>query len=172
MRAPRAREAASSQPADLRRRLRFAFAALGVLVLAIVVAAIVIAKDIHDSAQGTYLREVIPLRTAARDVELQLLNEETGVRGFVITGRRTSLEPYDSGSKAAAADLALLRARAVHDATLAQLVRPVLRLHAQLDVFFRDEVRLAGTGPSGRARAAARVETGKARASFVCQRGP
>jgi serine phosphatase RsbU (regulator of sigma subunit)/CHASE3 domain sensor protein len=144
----------------LRRRLRLVLVGLGVLIVALVVASVVIARNIHDSAQRSYLREAIPLQAAARDLTLQLVNEETGVRGYVITGDRSSLVPYTSGVRTGNANVAVLTARAEGDPRLAQLLTPVLHLVAQLNGFFAGEIRLASSGARGRRQAANLVEGG------------
>jgi serine phosphatase RsbU (regulator of sigma subunit)/CHASE3 domain sensor protein len=135
--------------------------ALGVLIVALLVATVFIARELHDSAKTSYLDRVIPLRTAALDLELDLVDEETGVRGYVITGDRTSLVPYAEGRTRASAAAHVLQSRADRDSRLAPLLLPVVRLRAQLNGFFASEVRLVATGEApNKARAAARVESG------------
>ena len=129
------------------------------LIAALIAGSLVIARELHDSAQTTYLGRVIPLRAATRDLLLQLVNEETGVRGYVITGKRSSLAPYLAGKHEAAADRAVLEARAADDPSLAPLLRPVTRLNARLDVFFAAEIHLVAVGSAG--RAAAQIEAEK-----------
>jgi CHASE3 domain sensor protein len=53
------------------------------------------------------VRQANVARDRSRDILAQLdgfligmLNQETGVRGYLITGRRTSLEPYEAGGPA------------------------------------------------------------------------
>jgi CHASE3 domain sensor protein len=53
------------------------------------------------------VRQANGARDRSRDILAQLdgfligmLNQETGVRGYLITGRRTSLEPYEAGRPA------------------------------------------------------------------------
>jgi CHASE3 domain sensor protein len=53
------------------------------------------------------VRQANVARDRSRDILAQLdgfligmLNQETGVRGYLITGRRTSLEPYEAGRPA------------------------------------------------------------------------
>ncbi|HEY7952834.1 MAG TPA: CHASE3 domain-containing protein, partial [Solirubrobacteraceae bacterium] len=43
------------------------------------------------------LDEVGPARRAALDLENALINEETGVRGYLITGEPSFLAPYTDG---------------------------------------------------------------------------
>jgi hypothetical protein len=56
----------------LRRRLRLVSVGLGVLIAALIAGSLLIARELHDSAQRTYLDRVIPLRGATRDLLLQL----------------------------------------------------------------------------------------------------
>jgi serine phosphatase RsbU (regulator of sigma subunit)/CHASE3 domain sensor protein len=141
--------------------LRLVLLGLGLLITVLVAGAILIARELHDSAQRTYADEVIPLRTAASDLQFQLVNEETGVRGYIITGRRTSLQPYSSGTPKALADTRQLIEESTHDVQLKTILAPLLRLRTRLQAFFRSEIRLAASGPAGRTAAAARVESGK-----------
>ena len=41
-----------------------------------------------------------PARRTALALENALVNEETGVRGFALTGEPSFLEPYDTGRRA------------------------------------------------------------------------
>jgi signal transduction histidine kinase len=89
------------------------------------------------------LDEVEPALVAALNLENALINEETGVRGYILSGSPQSLEPYENGHKAEtqayrelerldraqgsrlALDLRDTRARA--GAWQAQFVVPILR---------------------------------------------
>jgi CHASE3 domain sensor protein len=142
--------------------LRLVFVAVGLLIVVLVLASVLIARDLHDSAQSSYLRSVIPLRTAALDLELELVNEETGVRGYVITDTADSLAPYLTGRLKARADMRLLEARAARDPRLAPLVTPVVHLRSQLNVFFAGEITLVRSGlPREQRRARSEVQGGK-----------
>jgi signal transduction histidine kinase len=57
------------------------------------------------------LEQVGPARRAALSLEDALVNEETGVRGYVITADPQSLEPYSEGRREAAKALAVLHAQ-------------------------------------------------------------
>ena len=59
------------QPSDLRRRLWLVFVGLGVLIAALIAGSLLIAHELHDSAQRKYLDRVIPLRGAMRDLLLR-----------------------------------------------------------------------------------------------------
>ena len=45
------------------------------------------------------LDKVEPAQLAALDLENALINEETGVRGYILSGNRRSLEPYEKGRR-------------------------------------------------------------------------
>jgi hypothetical protein len=55
----------------LRRRLWLVFVGLGVLIAALIAGSLLIARELHDSAQRKYLDRVIPLRGAMRDLLLR-----------------------------------------------------------------------------------------------------
>ena len=48
------------------------------------------------------LDQVEPALVAALNLENALINEETGVRGYILSGNRQSLEPYENGLRAEA----------------------------------------------------------------------
>jgi signal transduction histidine kinase len=49
------------------------------------------------------LGKVEPAQLAALDLENALINEETGVRGYILSGKQRSLEPYEKGREMEAA---------------------------------------------------------------------
>ena len=57
------------------------------------------------------LDQVEPALLTAVDLENALINQETGVRGYILSGRRESLEPYEEGRQAEARDYRRLEAR-------------------------------------------------------------
>ena len=54
---------------------------------------------LYRSAEDHYIGVVLPLRGLTRDVLFQMEREESGVRGYMITKDRDSLEPYFAGRK-------------------------------------------------------------------------
>ena len=101
------------------RSLRFWLIAAAVLALLAVgngaVATIVTRGQVHDST--TVLNDHLrPAQTAAQRLLTAYVDEETGQRGFVLTGKESFLEPYRVGVRRAAALEAqledLLRGRA------------------------------------------------------------
>lgn len=153
--------AGSGNPVVLRRWLRTVFVVLGVILVLLVAGGLVVARDLNQSATNRFVRQLIPQRAASRDILLQLVDEETAVRGFVITGRESSLEPYAPARSLAAQDLATLTGFAAGDAQLRPLVQRATSERAALDRYFAGEIALVRSGRGGRQRAAAGIEAGK-----------
>src|SRR5215208_1131403 len=89
-----------------RRLAASALATLLLLLAALVGAGLFATHRLQTTARDRFLQEAFPLRVAARDVVLQMLNEQTGVRGDVITADPASLAPYRRGRTNVAIDLA------------------------------------------------------------------
>ena len=60
-------------------------------------------------ARVQLLDQIGPASRAAQDLAVAQLNQETGIRGFALTGRDEFLEPYRAGLAAEAADLQAIR---------------------------------------------------------------
>src|SRR6185312_4246008 len=98
----------------IRRRLYLSFGTL--LALLFILAAVALAQaGIMRSATGSLTNHAIPLRDAVLSVVRDMLNEETGVRGYIITYDDSYLQPYRSGHDAVATDMARLQAIAAND---------------------------------------------------------
>jgi signal transduction histidine kinase len=82
------------------------------LVLAVVgIGLALIANGSLTHNRNLLLERVGPARRAALSLENALLNEETGVRGYVITANRSSLDPYREGRREELKAYAQLRAQ-------------------------------------------------------------
>ena len=145
----------------VRRLAAGALAALLLLLGALVGVAVFATHRLHTTADERFVREAFPLRVAARDLVLQMLNQETGVRGFIITGDEASLGPYRRGRENAELDLVaierLTRDRPALAGTLADVRREVRAVEAH----YARQVALVRGGPVGRRLAEANVTTGK-----------
>lgn len=113
-----------------RRGIELTLFLLILLLFALLVTGVVAVRSLYRSAETRYVKEAIPLRTTVRDIVLQMVNEETAVRGYLITRDRETLGPYFAGRSSVARDLG----------TIARLARGHERLQAQLDEM-RDEIR-------------------------------
>ena len=69
-------------------------------LLAIAVAGVVFALVANaevNRRQDELAAGIVPAQTAALGLERALLNQETGVRGYLLTAERQFLEPYEDG---------------------------------------------------------------------------
>jgi len=87
---------------------------LGVLVVAalVAIAAAVVAAHRLGDARARLVDRVAPAQTAALVVQSALINQETGVRGFLLGRREAFLDPYRTGERQANAGLRDLDRRA------------------------------------------------------------
>jgi signal transduction histidine kinase len=84
----------------LRRRLVLTFVALAALIAALVVGAVILSLRLYD-AQSAVVDRLFTTYEAASDVNAALLDQETGFRGYALTGNEDYLAPYEQGRKAA-----------------------------------------------------------------------
>jgi signal transduction histidine kinase len=59
-----------------------------------------IANQKLNNQRGVVFKQVEPALLAALNLENALINEETGVRGYILSGKTQSLEPYEKGRQA------------------------------------------------------------------------
>ncbi|WP_019930231.1 CHASE3 domain-containing protein [Nocardia sp. BMG111209] len=74
-------------------------AVLGAMILVVVVGAVLGERVISSTSSATdqLLDRSLPAQREALQFQSALLNQETGVRGFVITGQQQFLDPYNQG---------------------------------------------------------------------------
>jgi signal transduction histidine kinase len=96
-------------PWPLRRVFAVGSTVAAVLVLAAVVLGAVALERLGD-ARGVLLDGVAPALAAGQELSVALLNQETGVRGYDLSGRDEFLEPYRDGLLAEQAAVSTLRA--------------------------------------------------------------
>jgi signal transduction histidine kinase len=111
---------------SLRARLTLLLAAVGGLLAATLAAQIALQAHQRD-VRNDLLRNIEPARVASADLKSAIVDQETSVRGYALTGDTRFLESYASGVEAA-------------DGALDQL-DALLRPHQELD----DEVATART---------------------------
>src|SRR5438874_1252069 len=102
------------------------FGSLAVLTLALVavlVTATVSVGRINSSSKHAFVEQALPVTAQVRGLLLALVNEETSVRGYIVTGDLANLAPYRAGRHQAVADLAALDRFALDP----QEIQPLLR---------------------------------------------
>jgi sigma-B regulation protein RsbU (phosphoserine phosphatase) len=92
----------------LRRRLRLVAGVVVVVVLAAVGVAIAAAVQVR-SASNDRIHRLAPASSRVSNLLTDSIDEETGVRGYLITRDQDFLAPYTSGATAVPADLTGLR---------------------------------------------------------------
>jgi two-component system, OmpR family, phosphate regulon sensor histidine kinase PhoR len=131
-----------------KRRVQAALFVLIALLFALLATGGYAAYALYHSAENRYIHLLFPLQTDARDLVLQMVNEETGVRGYMITGERRSLQPYFEGRAGASRDIAEIdRLTAAHpelEAWLRLLRYDIRALHGYFDrqITFRADGQL------------------------------
>jgi PAS domain S-box-containing protein len=147
--------------ASVRRRTRVADAVLLGLVIILTGVAAFAATRLYTTAEDRYIKEAFPIRAAVRDTLVQMLNEETGVRGYVISGKQSSLAPYKQGQQQVAADLDRLDRVTSRRPEIRPDVVHARRLVAQLNAFYLRQVKLVSLGAVGRRQARQNIFAGE-----------
>jgi two-component system, OmpR family, phosphate regulon sensor histidine kinase PhoR len=146
-----------------RRRTSLALATMLGLLVALAAVAVFASDRLYTSAQNRYVREAFPLRADARDLLVQMLNQETAVRGYLITADRTSLAPYTKARPAAASDIAALRVLSARRPEIATEVATIGGRVRSIESYFAAQIALVASGRAGQLGAQAHVLDGKAR---------
>jgi len=131
----------------------------GVLaLLGIVVVTVFLAARTGDHAEEVLRASTI--RTLSSNVLTALLEAETGQRGFLLTGERTYLEPYDAARAALEPDLQGLRALGQNDPYGARAAARITELAAARLTGLGQAIDLASAGRQAEALALVRTNVG------------
>jgi signal transduction histidine kinase len=145
-----------------KRGVQFSLLVLLALLVAVVGNGLFATYNLYRSAEDRYVRVAFPLQTLTRDVLFRMSEEESAVRGYMITSDRRSLGPYKVGRDAVLSDLrqlkALVRDRPSLAARLQDVQGQVRGLHGFYDrlIVFVADSELGGSklGPDRAAREA------------------
>jgi signal transduction histidine kinase len=108
---------------SLRRRLSMTFVVLGLLVVGGTVAAAISLARVN-AAQHRQVDRLDPANAVADDLFIQLLNQETSLRGYALTHQESFLTPFREGRSQTDIDLRRLHQLLAHEPALAaDLVR-------------------------------------------------
>jgi PAS domain S-box-containing protein len=119
------------------------------------------ATRLYTTAENRYVKEAFPIRYYVGDTLIQMLNEETGVRGYLITGEASSLEPYEQARTAVARDLDALDRLAKRRPEIAADLASARRLVSRLEGFYMRQILVATRGRQGRLEAQQNMFAGK-----------
>jgi PAS domain S-box-containing protein len=136
-----------------KRRVQLALAVLIFLLVALLATGVYSAFALYHSAETRYIRVLFPLRTRSQDLTLQMVNEETGVRGYMISSDRKTLQPYFVGRTNVRVDLAKISALTASRPDLQALLGPIRTEIGALDGYFDRQITFVADGQLGTERA-------------------
>jgi PAS domain S-box-containing protein len=144
-----------------KRRVQIALFVLILLLAALLATGIYSAFALYQSAEDRYIHLLFPLRTRAQDLVLQMVNEETGVRGYMITSDRLSLDPYFTGRTLVRTDLQRIGQLTADHPELAVQLRTLRSEITALHGYFDRQITFVADGRLGERRARADVLGGE-----------
>jgi signal transduction histidine kinase len=154
------------QDRDAARRARrpvfFALASLVAVIAALVAAGFVATDRIYTLGNDRFIKQAAPFFAVTEDAIVEMLNEETGVRGYVLTGDSSTLVPYEQGVKAEKLELGIMRQDESFDPSIPAHLAAYTHEVNVLDAYYLSEIALMKTGPAGKKRAVALTLVGKA----------
>jgi PAS domain S-box-containing protein len=145
-----------------RRWTRLSLLLLIVLVAVLAFASAFVVRQIYVLGDKRYVKQAAPLYASGQDVLVEMLNQETAVRGYVISGDPATLQPYQQGRKYEALELGIIAKNPTHDPKLPALLAAVKSQVDVLERYYAHQVALVRSGPAGQRTAAASVLQGKA----------
>jgi PAS domain S-box-containing protein len=144
-----------------KRSVQAAFLLLILLVVALAVAAGFAVHRMYTLGNTRYLQQAAPIYAATQDVLVQMLNQETAVRGYVITGDPSTLAPYEQGRIRERLELDQIAASAASDPRIPRQLVAVRREVNALERYYAQQVALVRQGEAGRKLAQTQVLDGK-----------
>jgi len=152
------RPAGSASPAIIAKRgVQFSLFILIALMVAVLATGLFATYNLYRSAEDRYADVVVPLRGLTRDVLFQMEREETGVRGYMITKNRRSLDQYFAGRTAVTADLRRITTLTREHPALASRLRKVRQQVTALHGFYDKLIVFVADGLLGQQQAAREV---------------
>ena len=143
------------------RPVRLALALLIVIVVTLVAAGGFAGYRIYSLGNDRFNKQAGPFFAVTEDLAVEMLNEETAVRGYVITGDPKTLAPYRQGHRYAHLELALIAKDQSFGPAIPAHLAAMRREVARLEAYFDHEIALVRSGPAGQRRAAAQIVAGK-----------
>jgi len=132
-----------------------------VIVMTLVAAGGYAAYRIYSLGNDRFNKQAGPFFGVTEDLAVEMLNEETAVRGYVITHDPKTLAPYRQGRRYAHLELALIAKDASFDPDIPGHLAAMRKEVASLEAYFAREIALVRSGPEGQKRAEAAILAGK-----------
>ena len=143
------------------RPIAVALALLGVITVGLVAVGIFAAWRIYHTGTHRFVDQAGPFFAVTEDLAVEMLNEETGVRGYVITHDPATLAPYRQGRKYSKLELDLIAKDQSFGPSIPAHLAQMRREVDSLNRFFEHEIALVRSGPAGQRQAQANILTGK-----------
>jgi methyl-accepting chemotaxis protein len=144
---------------SIRTKLLAGFGAVLLILVGAILVGVSSAGSVNTNAQRAYVEDAIPLKASAQNLLTEMVNQETGVRGFLVTGDESSLEPYVAGRKAVRAELARMEPLLANHPIMAGLVADATPQIEALEQYFESQIALVKSGRA--AEAQRRIGEGK-----------
>jgi two-component system, OmpR family, phosphate regulon sensor histidine kinase PhoR len=144
-----------------KRRVQIALVVLILLLGGLLGTGVYSAFSLYRSAENRYIHLLFPLRTRSRDLVLRMVDEETGVRGYIITRQRSSLAPYFTGRAGVRDDLARIDALSAEHPQLRSQLPPLRHDITALHGYFDRQITFVADGTLGARRARENVLGGE-----------
>ncbi len=136
-----------------KRRVQIALVVLILLLGALLATGVYSTYALYRSAEDRYIHVLFPLKTHSQDLVLQMVNEETGVRGYMLTSDRRTLQPYFLGRKNVLTDLARISELTSSRPDLHARLKPIRYEIRALDGYFDRQITFVADGRLGVERA-------------------
>ena len=137
-----------------KRRVQIALVVLILLLGALLATGVYSAYALYRSAEDRYIHVLFPLKTHSQDLVLQMVNEETGVRGYMLTSDRRTLQPYFIGRRNVLTDLSRISELTSSRPDLHAQLKPIRYEIQALDGYFDRQITFVADGRLGRPGAA------------------
>lgn len=143
-----------------RSRISMLYVILIVSLLVLVSVSNYLASRNMEKENNAIVNEAIPILTTANSLLTNLINQETGLRGYELGGNEQFLEPYTSGRAQVATDLNTLSTYAKKYPTLQIIIdTQAIAAITNLQKYYDTTLELARAGKTEEAKA--RITTGK-----------
>ncbi|WP_078553751.1 methyl-accepting chemotaxis protein [Bacillus alkalicellulosilyticus] len=106
-----------------------------------------------ESEANNIVNDAVPLSNAANNILTALVNQETGVRGYLVTGDPVFLEPYYLGSEEITMSLEIIEAHIDGHPIMASLIDEALPKIDAIQAFFESIIWQVESGNIEQARA-------------------
>src|SRR5438874_1598304 len=136
-----------------KRRVQIALVVLILLLGALLATGVYSTYALYRSAEDRYIHVLFPLKTHSQDLVLQMVNEETGVRGYMLTSDRRTLQPYFIGRRNVLTDLSRISELTSSRPDLHAQLKPIRYEIQALDGYFDRQITFVADGRLGRERA-------------------